>query len=163
MIANPSVVVLDEALSSLDAVLQNDILRLLLHIERESNVAYIFISHDMKAVLDMSDRVLVMYLGRIVESFGPEALTRDGFIHPYSVLLESASRGPGAAGALPTISAASYLELQIADVRSPGCRFATRCPLADDRCRTEEPELRAYGPDHLAACYHPGELTQGEL
>ena len=72
--AKPSVVVLDEAVSSLDAVLRNEILRLLIHLQRESNLCYIFISHDMTAVLAVSDRVVVMYLGRIVESVGREAL-----------------------------------------------------------------------------------------
>ncbi len=160
IIAKPSVVVLDEAVSSLDAILRNEILRLLIQLQRESNLSYIFISHDMTAVLAVSDRVVVMYLGRIVESVGRDALERDGFAHPYSVLLESARPRPGSAGDLPELLVRTSGELPALAVRGTGCRYSNRCPLADDQCRTEEPGLSQYGPDHLAACYHAGELRQ---
>ena len=160
IIAKPSVVVLDEAVSSLDAILRNEILRLLIQLQRESNLSYVFISHDMTAVLAVSDRVVVMYLGRIVESVGREALKRDGFVHPYSVLLESAQPRPGSAGDLPELLVRTNVELPALAVRGAGCRFSNRCPLADDRCRTEEPELSQYSSDHVAACYHAGELRQ---
>jgi peptide/nickel transport system ATP-binding protein len=160
IIAKPSVVVLDEAVSSLDAILRNEILRLLIQLQRESNLSYIFISHDMTAVLAVSDRVVVMYLGRIVESVGREALTKDGFAHPYSVLLESAQPRPGSAGDLPELLVRTNGELPALAVRVTGCRFSNRCPLADDQCRAEEPELSQYGADHFAACYHAGELRQ---
>jgi oligopeptide/dipeptide ABC transporter ATP-binding protein len=158
MIGKPSIVVLDEAVSSLDVILQNDIVSLLLDLQRENGVAYIFISHDMKVVLDVSDRIMVMYLGRIVESIEREALTRDGFLHPYAVLLESAQPRPPAAGESPTIVVGGSGDPATSDVQWAGCRFADRCPLADDRCRSEEPELRGHGPGHAVACYHAGEL-----
>ena len=84
-------------------------------------------------------------------------------MHPYSVLLESARPRPGSAGDLPLLETRTYAELPTFEVRPSGCRFSNRCPLADDRCRSEEPELRQYGVDHVVACYHAGELEPGSL
>jgi peptide/nickel transport system ATP-binding protein/oligopeptide transport system ATP-binding protein len=161
LIASPSVVVLDEAVSNLDVLLQREVLALLLGLQADSGVAYIFISHDFATVAAVSTRVLVMYLGRVVEVLPAYELSQ-ALLHPYSTALQSSQLRPRPDGtrAKPIILKG---DPPSAIGRIQGCRFASRCPLADDRCRREEPPLTEYTANHLAACYYPGALVPEEL
>lgn len=157
VIGNPSVIVLDEAVSGLDVVLQREVLILLRELQSRTQTSYLFISHDLSAVAAISTRILVMYLGRVVESV-PTAELNKPYLHPYSVVLHSAQLRPMAEGERPApIVIAGEPPSGINKVE--GCRFAPRCPLADDRCRLSDPPLLDHGNGHLVACYHPGELV----
>ena len=157
LIGSPSVVVLDEAVSNLDVLLQQEVMALLVQLQAATGVAYIFISHDFAAVTALSTRVMVMYLGRVVEVLPAQEAT--GLpLHPYSVALQSAQLRP-----LPDGTRRKPIILRgdppSAIEAIEGCRFATRCPLADERCRAAEPPLTEYEPNHLVACYYPGMLV----
>jgi oligopeptide/dipeptide ABC transporter ATP-binding protein len=149
-------VVLDEAVSSLDVLLQREVLHLLSELQARTRVAYVFISHDFAAVAALSTRVLVMYLGRVVEEV-PGREANGPLLHPYSVALQSAQLRPRPDGSRskPIILTG---DPPSAIGKGAGCRFAGRCPLADDRCRAEEPSLVQHRPGHFAACYYPGVL-----
>jgi oligopeptide/dipeptide ABC transporter ATP-binding protein len=157
LVARPAVVLLDEAVSALDASLQAAVLQLLRRLQEESGVAYVFISHDLRAVREISDRIAVMYLGQVVESAPAEAFDR-GLLHPYSVALRSAE--PRLAGAHGDPIQRIVLTGEPPSAVNPptGCRFAPRCPIARERCRTEAPELREAGDGHRVSCHFPGEL-----
>ncbi|WP_173380506.1 ABC transporter ATP-binding protein [Azospirillum sp. B510] len=146
----PKIVVLDEPVSALDVSVQAQILNLLTDLQRTLGVSFLFIGHDLSVVEYISDRVAVMYLGRIVELGDRDSLWRRP-AHPYTrALLDAAPRidgpvvpgGAGLAGDTP-----SPYDLP------PGCRFHTRCPIAADRCRQEVPALRALSPGHSVACH----------
>ncbi len=146
----PSLIVADEPVSSLDVSIQAQILNLLLDLQKQLGVAYLFISHDLRVVRHMSDRVLVMYLGRIVE----EAPSRELYArpqHPYTESLLSAVPGQDPTNRRDRIPLAG-------DVPSPlappsGCPFHPRCARVVERCRTEIPVLREVAPGHRAACH----------
>ena len=142
LVLRPALLVLDEPVSALDLSIQAGILNLLVELKREFDLAYLFISHDLGVVSYMADRVLVMYLGRIVESASQAALFAAPR-HPYTRAL-LASR-PGAGGGTPLRG-----ELQRP---AAGCRFRTRCPIAVPRCTTDDPPLRPLADGHLAACH----------
>ncbi|WP_127088618.1 ABC transporter ATP-binding protein [Aquabacter cavernae] len=144
----PKVVVLDEPVSALDVSVQAQILNLLVGLQRSLGVAFLFISHDLSVVEYVSDRVAVMYLGRIVELADRETLWRSP-AHPYTRALLDA---------VPRISGGHRPAPLKGDLPSPydppqGCAFHTRCPLAYGRCRTETPLLRGIGPGHSTACH----------
>jgi len=146
----PELIVCDEAVSALDVSIKAQIVNLLGDLQRELNLALIFISHDLGIVEHISDRVAVMYLGRVTET-GTKAEVFTGPKHPYTQALLSAVpvAEPGAKS--------SRIILQ-GDVPSPaerivGCRFQSRCPLVFDRCRHEEPELSQLSPSHGVACH----------
>ncbi len=150
-------VILDEAVSNLDVLLQREVLALLSELQASTKIAYLFISHDFATVAALSTRLLVMYLGRIVEAVpGREATA--ALLHPYSVALQSAQLRPRPDGtrSKPIILSG---DPPTAIGERTGCRFAGRCPLADERCRSEEPPLLEHNPGHFAACYHPGVLV----
>ncbi len=148
--AEPEVIVCDEAVSALDVSVKAQIINLLQDLQAELGLAMLFISHDLAIVEHMTHRVAVMYLGKIVEVADKRSLF-SAPRHPYTEALLSAVPVPD-----PTVKR-DRIVLQ-GDVPSPirpppGCRFHTRCPYAMDRCRKEEPLLRADPSGHLAACH----------
>ncbi|MFG3257487.1 oligopeptide/dipeptide ABC transporter ATP-binding protein [Streptomyces sp. NPDC048172] len=164
VVARPELILLDEAVTSLDASLQAQVLDLLKRLQERTGVAYVFISHDLRAVRNFSDRVAVMYLGQIVE-IAPAAAFDTGLLHPYSVALRSTeARLPNDTGER---TRRIVLEGEPPSAIDPpsGCRFVTRCPVAEARCHEALPELAAHGEggedaeDHLVRCVKPGALA----
>jgi oligopeptide/dipeptide ABC transporter ATP-binding protein len=150
MALNPKLVVLDEPVSALDVSIRAQILNLLRELQRRFDTAYLLISHDVAAVHHLSDRVGVMYLGKLVEMAGTDQLYERP-LHPYTQMLLAASltiETLGRRGEVATIT-------EMPDALNPpsGCRFRTRCPRAVDRCAIEEPALHEVGAGRLAACH----------
>ena len=152
----PDFMVLDEPVSALDVSIQAQIVNLLLELQERLGLTYLFISHDLHLVRYVSDRIAVMYFGRIVE-FGPAGEVSERPRHPYTQLLLAAVPQPDPALRDESVEVTG-------EVPSPldppsGCTFHPRCPLADARCRRERPELRRVAPDIEVAC-HRYEETQ---
>ena len=148
---NPSFIVCDEPISALDVSIQAQVVNLLEDLQKEFHLTYLFIAHDLSMVRHISDRVAVMYLGVIVELANRNDLYTDA-LHPYTKALLSAIPVPD-----PVYSETHQRTVLEGDVPSPvnppsGCRFRTRCPIADENCALEQPEFRKVKPDHFVAC-----------
>jgi oligopeptide transport system ATP-binding protein len=148
----PDLLICDEAVSSLDVLIQAQVLNLFEKLRRELGLSYLFIAHDLALVKQVSDRVGVMYLGKFCE-LGPGESVYQRPLHPYTrALLDSIpSTEPGAGRATTTLRGEPP-----SPVNPPsGCRFRTRCPRAADRCAEEVPEPRELFPGHVVACHFP--------
>ena len=158
LIVQPKFVVADEPVSALDVSIQSQVLNLLVELKREFNLTYLFVAHNLAVVGYISDRIAVMYLGKIVE-IGPAKEIFDHPQHPYTMALLSAIPQP-----LPGQSRDRII--LTGDVPNPitppsGCRFRTRCPIAQPICAEQEPALASKRPDHLAACHFAGTPISG--
>jgi oligopeptide transport system ATP-binding protein len=150
----PKLIIADEPVSALDVSIQAQIINLLEDLQGEFALTYVFVAHDLGVVRHVSDRIAVMYLGKIVE-MGPAEEVYNHPIHPYTVSLLSAVPIPD-----PRENAAREQIVLEGDVPSPAnppsaCRFHTRCPRATEICSEVEPPLIDYGGGHWAACHHP--------
>ena len=153
LITRPDLIVADEPVSALDVSVQAQVLNLMMDLQERHNLTYLFIGHDLSVVRHVTDQVAVMYLGRIVEQ-GPTAAVFAQAAHPYTQALLAAvpkadpARRRGRRTAVSEAPAPPGQEAPAA-----GCPFAPRCPLAEARCRQEEPALRPLGAGRLAACH----------
>jgi oligopeptide/dipeptide ABC transporter ATP-binding protein len=156
LVSDPKFIVADESVAALDVSIQADVLNLLNSIQRESGITFLFISHDLSVIAHTCDFVAVMYLGQIVEAAPTRKLFSETS-HPYTKALLSAipSLDPDVRGN------AQRLEGEIPSPINPppGCRFNTRCPHAQDRCRQEVPEWREVSSKHHVACHFAEELA----
>ena len=148
----PEFIVCDEPISALDVSIQAQIVNLLDELQRKKGLTYLFIAHDLSMVKYISDRVMVMYLGKIMEITEADRLYEQP-AHPYTKALLSAIPIPD-----PKVELTKKRIKMEGEIPSPlnppsGCRFANRCPYVEDRCREEEPELRLIAPNHYAACH----------
>lgn len=146
----PRFVVCDEPVSALDVSIQSQILNLLNDLQEEMDLTYLFISHDLSVVKHISDRIAIMYLGKIVELAAKKEFFANP-LHPYTRALLSAIPIPD-----PTMkSTRIILEGDVPSPANPpsGCTFHTRCPYAMKRCRTEEPRFENHGNDHFVTCF----------
>mgnify|MGYP002618836243 FL=1 len=142
-------IVCDEPVSALDVSIQAQILNLLMDLQDEMGLTYMFITHDLSVVKHISSEIMVMYLGRCVE-YAPANELFENPVHPYTKALLSAIPQVGE-GSVKRI----HLEGEVPSPSNPptGCRFHTRCPKACDRCKTEVPELREVEAGHYVACH----------
>jgi len=158
LITNPRIVVCDEAVSALDVSIRAQILNLLEELQADFNLTYLFISHDLSVIRHICDRIVVMYVGQVVEIADSMELFLNPR-HPYTEALMSAVpvSNPKARNAGTRIR----LEGEIADPSNPpsGCYFHPRCRYAQARCKVEKPALRDLGNNHYAACHFAEELT----
>jgi peptide/nickel transport system ATP-binding protein len=155
LVLEPKVIICDEPVSALDVSVQAQILNLLEDMKERYGLTLVFIAHDLAVVKNVSDRVAVMYLGKLCEVASPDALfTRPA--HPYTAALLSAIPVPDPSATMKT-PASLQGELPSPLAPPSGCRFRTRCPRAEDRCAREEPQLRPVlaGSEHYVACHFP--------
>jgi len=148
----PEFIVADEPISALDVSIQAQIINLLKELQRELNLTYLFVAHDLAAVRHISDRIVVMYLGHVAEIAESKEICRTP-LHPYTKALMSAVPIPN-----PTIERARKRLVLVGDIPSPmhpppGCPFNTRCPERINRCFSEKPAMRELRPGHTVACH----------
>jgi oligopeptide/dipeptide ABC transporter ATP-binding protein len=155
LIVEPSIVLADEPVSALDVSVRAQILNLMLDLQSEMNLAYMFIAHDLSVVKHISDRIAVMYLGQLVE-LGTRTQVFEEAMHPYTYALLASVLipDPGRRGL------GFVLEGEVPSPINPpdGCRFSTRCAFAQDICRSEVPEFQAAVDGHMVRCHFAGEL-----
>ena len=153
---DPQFIVCDEPVSALDVSIQAQVLNLLQDLQEQKNLSYIFVTHDMSVVKHISDDILVMYVGSMVEKCPADDLF-ERQLHPYTKGLLSAIP-------IPNIDLEKKRIILQGEISSPidpkpGCRFAKRCPYATDRCRSETPAWEEVLPKHFAACHHVREIN----
>jgi oligopeptide transport system ATP-binding protein len=151
LILNPKILIMDEPVSALDVSIQSQILNLLKKLQKDLDLSYLFISHDMSVVRHISDRIGVMYLGRLVEE-APTDVLFESPLHPYTQALLSAVPVPKSSA---TKKERVILKGELPSPMNPpsGCVFHTRCPFAMDRCKTEIPQKKQITENHLVACH----------
>ena len=159
---SPRLIVLDEPVSALDVSIQAQIINLLENLQNEFGLTYLFVAHDLSVVRHVSDRIAVMYLGKLMEVSPAEELYTKP-IHPYTAALLEAIPIPD-----PRENRARRRSVVAGEPPNPinppsGCVFHPRCPRATDVCREVEPPLTAYANDHVAACHHPLSVSAREL
>jgi peptide/nickel transport system ATP-binding protein len=153
LVVDPELLICDEPVSALDVSVQAQILNLLEDLKAEYGLTLVFIAHDLAVVKNVSDRVAVMYLGKLCEVAAPDTLYAEA-AHPYTALL---------LGSIPEPDPSAVLDEDLAvagELPSPidppsGCRFRTRCPQASELCASEEPQMREVSAGHYVACHHP--------
>jgi oligopeptide/dipeptide ABC transporter ATP-binding protein len=159
---DPKLMMLDEPVSALDVSIQAQVINLLDELQDDLHLSYVFVAHDLSVVRHVSDRIVVMYLGKLVEISPSEELYHKP-IHPYTSALLSAIPIPdpkeNRARERPIVGGEPPNPI----APPPGCRFHTRCPRATEICRTVEPQLTEYAGGHLAACHHPQNVTTAEV
>lgn len=149
--ADPAIIILDEPVSALDVSVQAQVLNLLADLKTKFGLTYLFITHDLAVVEAVSDRIIVLYFGSVVEIGKAESIFANPR-HPYTKLLADSAPVVG-----KPLKAPEQKGTELPDPLNPppGCAFAGRCPRASDICRTTVPELTPMGDDQLAACHHP--------
>ena len=160
--ADPQLIILDEPVSALDVSVQAQVVNLLDDLQDQFKLSYIFVAHDLSVVRHVSDRIAVMYLGKIVELSAADALYARPR-HPYTANLLSAIPLPD-----PDLIDRERVRVAPGELPSPvnpppGCRFNTRCAFATDLCREVEPPLAQFSDGDLAACHHPLHVSEAEL
>ena len=150
---NPKLIIGDEPVSALDVSIQAQVINLLMDLQEEYKLSYLFIAHDLAVVEHISHRVAVMYLGKIVEYADKATLFTDPQ-HPYTEALLAAVPIPNPALKRKKIILEGDVPSPITP--PPGCHFHTRCPYAEERCRIEEPKLKEISPGHIVACHLRG-------
>ena len=153
LVLGPKVLICDEPVSALDMSIQAQILNLLEDLKADYQLTLVFIAHDLAVIKNVSDRVAVMYLGKLCEVGGADQLYADP-AHPYTEILLGANPEPDPEAVLDLES------VEGGDLPSPidppsGCRFRTRCPHATEKCENEEPQMREVSEGHHVACHHP--------
>jgi oligopeptide/dipeptide ABC transporter ATP-binding protein len=151
--SQPALLVCDEPTSALDVSIQAQVLNLLGELQARLGLAMLFVSHNLGAVRQVSQRVAVMYLGRVVEEAGRDEIFGRP-LHPYTVALLSAVTEPG----LTRTRIVLRGDVPSAANPPPGCPFHTRCPVAQPRCATDAPALAEAAPGHRLACHFPGRM-----
>ena len=153
LVLGPKVLICDEPVSALDVSVQAQILNLLRDLKAEYGLTLVFIAHDLAVVKNVSDRVAVMYLGKLCEVAEPDKLFSNA-AHPYTALLLESIPEPDPAVAID-VSLDQAGEIPSSIDPPSGCRFRTRCPQASERCTNEEPQMREVSAGHYVACHHP--------
>ncbi|MGI6873429.1 ABC transporter ATP-binding protein [Amycolatopsis sp. 3B14] len=154
LVLEPKLLICDEPVSALDVSVQAQILNLIEDLKEKYGITVLFVSHDLGVIKVVSDRVMVLYLGKVCE-IGPTQSLYSRPAHPYTRMLLESVPVPDPEVAPGPVPAARELP-SVVDPPS-GCRFRTRCPLATERCAAEEPQLRESAPGHFVACHHAGE------
>jgi len=160
LVQRPKLLVCDEAVSALDVSVQAQILNLLHDIRQQYQLTLLFISHNLSVVRHIADRVAVMYLGQLVE-LGSNEQIFSGANHPYTRSLISAVLEPARVKKQKRIVLGGEIPSPLSP--PPGCYFSTRCPIADDRCRSEAPEFREIQDDRYVRCHKPGEFRADSI
>jgi oligopeptide/dipeptide ABC transporter ATP-binding protein len=153
----PALIICDEPVSSLDVSIQAQIINLLLELQTKLAHSYLFISHDLTVVRQVADTIAVMYLGRLVEMARRDVLLADS-LHPYTVALVSAVPPPDPTARERQRPVLAFGEPADPAHPPPGCHYHPRCPIARDRCKTDDPPFREAKPGQWVACHYPGEL-----